>query len=250
MQALIGNGKYKVIKVLFSDRDIDVCLCSRIDSNGGATVIADCYKSRETVHRLVPVFFRMKNEGMPSDFQEIITADSSIYAIFKYHSGISFSEYFKHETEIKFDERIGIADMIIQHTLEFDLIDDEIASSVLSAENIAVNAANREIGFNYILKPTEHIAPNFRGKRLGEILTTIFPHDRYLPEEIEDLTEMLLSGEVSGCSAAYSAWRGISKTAFQKHEAYLKESYAQYFSRKLKRKKDKLKDKFSDNSGT
>lgn len=239
MQTLIGNGKYKVIEVLYSDSDLNVYLCSEITLSSSETVIINSFKSRTIIRSLLPMFYDMKNESLPRDFQELMIADGCISAIFRFHDGVAFNEYFKGGTNLKFKRHMEFADSLLSSALEFDLLDDRIAASVLCEKNVVIDSFENKASFNYIMRPDAAAVSEFCSKRLGGILKMIFPPDRYLPEEIERLIGELLEGKYRCCAAVYSRWREISESALKTHEEHLKESHAKYLIRKIKSKKGK-----------
>lgn len=239
MQALIGGGKYQVTKVLYSDSDLDVCLCSEITVNRSEPVIVNSFKNRAAIRELLPVLYEMKKENLPRDFRELITADGCISVIFRRHAGMALGEYSESGASRKYEECLAAADRLLSSALELDLLDDRIAERVLSVRNAFIDFAGKTAGFHYMMLPDPAPDPGFRGKRLGGILRMIFPPDRYLPEEIECLIGELLNGKYAGCAAVYARWREIQGSAEKTREKYLRENLAEYLLRKIKATKGK-----------
>lgn len=239
MQALIGGGKYRVMEVLYSDPDLDVCLCSEITVNRSEQVIINSFKDHAAIRALLPVLYEMKKGNPPRDFRELITADGCISVIFRRHAGAALGEYPKGGANQKYEERLAAADRLLSSALELDLLDDRIAERVLSVRNAFIDLTGKTAGFHYMMLPDPAADPDFRGKRLGVILRMMFPPDRYLPEEIECLIGELLDGKYSGCAAVYTRWREIQGSAAETREKYLKENLAEYLLRKIKTAKGK-----------
>lgn len=241
MQALIDNGRYKVTEVLYSDEGFDVCLCTDVMVNTGKTVVISTYKDKRYIHELLPVFYEVKNNGM-IDFEGLITADGSVSAVFEYHKGISFSEYYplkkgKKRVARNFGECMEIAEKLLLRTLELDLADDRIAFCVLDEHNIIIDINTKSVGFNIRILPNTVPEPSFKGRRLGGLLERMFPKNRYLPIEIERFITELHAGKYPTCTSIYSHWREISEQAQKTRAEYEKESIFQYLSRIIKRKK-------------
>ena len=238
MQALIDNGRYKITEVLYSAGGYDVCLCTDVMVNTGKSVIVNTYSAKEHIREMLPMFFAINQKGM-HDFIEIITADGSISAVFNYHKGITFSEYYtgKKGENKNFEQSMLIAENLLMRALELDLMDDRIAFNVLDEQNITLDTMTNTVGFNFRVLPGVVPEPMFRSKGLGRLMGKIFPKDRYLPAEIEQFTEDLCSGKYPTCTAAYSHWREISEAARATHADYEKESLVKYLSRKAKQKK-------------
>ena len=241
MKALIDNGKYKVTEVLYSDGGYEVCLCSDVMVNTGRTVIVNTYKSKEYISEMLPIFFEINKNGM-SDFVELITAGGSVSAVFLYHKGVPFEEYYplkngKKRPARDFVECIRIAEKLLLRALELDLADDRIAFCVLSEHSITVDITAMTVGFNYQIRPKTAATPLSRGQRLGELLERIFPKNRYLPVEIERFMLELREDKYPACTAAYSRWREVAEQAQKTREEYEKESLFKYLSRKAKLKK-------------
>ena len=252
MQALIDNGRYKVTEVLYSTDGYDVCLCTDVMDNTGKSVIVNTYSSREHIAELLPMFFAINQNGM-RDFIELITANGSVSAIFEYHKGLSFAEYYlqmeKKGAKRDFEESMRIAENLFMRALELDLADDRIAFCALNEQSITIDPAAKTVDFNFRVLPKTVPEPMFRGKRLGMLLEKIFPVGRYLPEEIERFTTELCDGKYPTCSAVYARWREISETARETYAAYKNEPFTKYLSRKVKQKKQekkKVRDKEAD----
>lgn len=239
MQALIGGGKYQVTEVLYSDSDLEVCLCSEITVNRSEPVIVNSFKDRAAIRELLPVLYEMKKENLPRDFRELITADGCISVIFRRHVGAALEEYPEGGANRKYEERLAAADCLLSSALELDLLDDRIAERVLSVRNAFIDLTGKTAGFHYILLPDPAPDRDFRGKRLGSILRMIFPPDRYLPEEMECLIGDLLDGKYAGCAAVYARWREIQGSAEKTRAKYLKENFAEYLLRKIRAAKGK-----------
>lgn len=239
MRALIGGGRYKVTEVLYSDPGLDVSLCSEVTVNRSEPVIVNSFKDRAAIRTLLPALYNMKRERVPRDFRELVTDDGCISAIFRRHAGMALGEYSEYGAIRKYEDRLSAADRLLSSSLELDLLDDRLAERVLSARNVFIDLPGKDAGFHYIMLPDPASDPCFRGRRLGGILRTVFPPDRYLPEEIECLIGELLDGKYSGCAAVYAKWRGIRESAVKTHEKYLKENPAEYLARKIKAAKEK-----------
>lgn len=242
MQALLNSGKYKVVEVLHSDPGYDLCLCTDIMVNTSEMVIVNTYKDRGVINEYLPVFYALDHNRI-KDFRELITSDGSLSAVFRYHRGIPFSEYYRKKKRIKPDyhESVSFAGMLLLQALELDLTDDRIACCALSEENITVDASSRQIGMNCRIVPFAEPEEGFRGKKLGGLLRKMFPEDRYLPAEIEQYIRELLGGKYKTCTAVYSRWREIAESAEKTRQEYEKETFTQYLIRRAKEKKQQRK---------
>lgn len=241
MQALIDNGRYKVTEVLCSEGGYDVCLCTDVMVNTGKSVIVNTYKAKEYISELLPVFYEVNRNGM-SDFVELITAGGSVSAVFLYHKGVPFGEYYPPQKSKKrpvrdFEECMQIAEKLLMRALELDLADDRIAFCALDEQSITMDINTKSVGFNLRVFPKTAPEPSFRGRRLGELLERIFPKNRYLPTEIENFVSELRGGKYPTCTAAYSHWREIAEQARKTRAEYEKESFIKYLSRKARQKK-------------
>ena len=238
MQALLNSGKYKVVEVLHSDSCYDLSLCTDIMINTSDMVIVNTYKDRRAINEYLPVFYAM-NKNPIKDFRELITADGNISAVFSYHKGIPFGEYYRAKKGAKpdYDESVAIAGNLLLSSLELDLVDDKIAYCALSEENMTVDKAGKRTGMNLRIVPFVKPEAGFRGKRLGGMLRKMFPQDRYLPFELEKFIRELENGKYTTCTAVYSRWREVMENAAQTRRDYEKETYMQYLFRRAKEKK-------------
>lgn len=241
MRTLIDSGRYQVTEVLYSDPALDVCLCSEITVNRPELVIVNRFKDRAAIRTLLPVLYEMKREDLPRDFRELIVADGCVSVVFRRPAGVALGEYLEGGADRKYEERLAAADCLLSSALELDLLDGRIAERVLSGRNAFIDLAGKTAGFYYKMLPDPASDPAFRGKRLGGILRMLFPPDRYLPEEIEDLIGELSGGKYPGCAAVYARWRGIRGSAAKTRENYLKENPAEYLMRKIKAAKEKAR---------
>lgn len=248
MQTLIDSGKYKVVEVLYSDSDYDVCLCSDVMVNSGDMVTVNIYKNHEAIRTLLPLFYEMK-KSKSRDFCDLVTDDGCISAIFRCHIGTAFGEYFKKNSGLKYEEGLKLAETLFAAALDFDLIDDRIAAGVFSEKNAVIDESKKKVIFNYNIQLNVSAENGFRIIRLGKMLRTIFPPDRYLPSEIEELINEMLDGKYSGCASAYSKWREIQESAAKTYDEYKKESFVKYLLRKAKTKAKAKKSTPDDNSG-
>ena len=238
MQALLNSGRYKVVEVLYSDPCYDLCLCTDIMVNTSDMVIVNTYKDRQIIHDYLPVFYAL-NMNRTKDFRELITSDGSLSAVFCYHRGTPFSEYFRKKKGAKPDyyKSVSIAGKLLANALELDLADDRIAACALSEENIMIDETSREVGMNCRIVPNVQTEAGFRGKKLGGLLRKMFPEDRYLPAEIKQFVRELNEGKYPTCSMVYSRWREIIESAEQTRKDYEKETFTQYLFRRAKEKK-------------
>lgn len=243
MQGIIDSGKYKVIEVLRSDDSYESCLCIDVMVNNGYDmVVFNTYRGKDTIREFLPLYYVMKDTRF-RDFVELVTADGSISAVFRYFSGQDFRSFFNVHPRDKFDEKLLFAESMLSAALEFDLLDDRIAAGALTITNVVVDVKSIDVHFNYLVEPNAEIEDKFRSKRIGELLGLIFPKDRYIPEQITDFVEELKAGSFNTCVEVYSRWRKVSADAEKIHKKYLEESFIQYAVRKAKRKKDNLKRK-------
>lgn len=236
MQTLLANGRYKVMEVLYSNPDYDICLCTDVMTSGGENVIVNIYKSRGLIHEYLLVFYEMKKNA-PRDFRGVITADGCICAIFAFHGGIKLWDFFSKDAKLEYSDRLEYAHSLLSAALELDLVDDRVAASVLSDENVLADAKAKKINLVYRIDPVFDITAGFRGKRLGRFMRMIFPEDRYLPAEIDELINELSAGMYPDCVAAYSRWLSIQESAAATREQYQKETFVQYLLRRAKHKK-------------
>lgn len=232
MQGLIDSGKYKVTEVLRSHSGFAAALCSDVTVNDGTVCIVNEYSSMAYIRELLPLFYAMDGKRLRGS-RGLITSDGSFSAVFVYRNGIPFAEYFAAHSR-EYDTNLKLADSLLCSALEFDLADDRIAACGLTAENAAVNAAERQVYFNMLLDPDRTAGERFRTKRLGEMLRLMFSADRYFPDEIAGFIEKMCSGSFPTCTAAYSAWREIQPAAQKTRETYLKESLAKYLGRRMR----------------
>ena len=240
MRALIGNGRYKVTEVLYSEDGYDVCLCTDVTVNTEKTVIVNTYSRREYIGEFLPMFFAADQNGM-KDLIGLVTSQGSVSAIFEHHKGISFAEYFlqkgKKGAEPDFEESMRIAEELLRSSVELDTEDDRIAFCALNERNITIDPTAETVSFNLCIFPKAVPEPAFKGKRTGLLIEKMFPEGRYLPEEIELFTKELRGGKYPTCTAVYSRWREISGDARETRAAYEKESFIKYLSRKNKHNK-------------
>ena len=238
MQALLNSGKYKGVEVLHSDSGYDLSLCTDIMINTSDMVIVNTYKDRQSINEYLPLFYSM-NANPIKDFRELITADGMISAVFSYHPGTSFGEYYREKKRPgpDYDESVVIAGALLLSALELDLVDDRIAACALREENITIDKASKRVGMNLRITPSVVPEDGFKGKRLGGMLRKMFPNNRYLPFEIKLFILELNRGKYPTCTSAYSRWREVVESAVQTRKEYEKESFWKYLFRKAKEKK-------------
>ena len=237
MQGLIDCGKYKIIEVLNSDDNWDVCLCINVMVDSGyKPCLINTYKSKEVIRELLPLFYD-KQFQQCSGFERLITEYGSISVVFEYRTGDGFDEFFANKPKLSYDERVSLAQSMLLGAIELDMLDNRIASGVLRQCNAVVDSGLMKVSFNYIIPVENTWQEHFRSVRLGEMLCRIFPPDKLLPLEIDRFIIALLNGGYESCVEIYSAWRETLQQAEETLKSYEKESILKRCIRRIKEKK-------------
>lgn len=232
MQMMIDSGRYKVTEVLSAHTGFEAALCCDVTVNDGNTYIVDQYSSMVYIRELLPLFYSLEKKQFRG-LRALVTSSGSFSAIFVYHEGTPFSEYFSgHMPE--YEKSLALADSLLRRALEFDLADDRTAACGLLESNAVVDEKNGQVYFNMLIDPDRTAGDGFRTRRLGGMLGRMFRRDRYFPGEIARLIDDLSDGKYPSCAAAYSAWRGIQASAAKTREKYLKESFMKYLGRRIR----------------
>lgn len=237
MQGLIDRGKYKVIEVLDSDENCEVCLCIDVMVDSGyKPCLINTYKSKQAIKELLPLFYDKQFQKC-SGFQRLVTEYGSISVVFDYHSGESFDSYFAQKPALSYEDRTALAQSMLLSAIELDMLDDRLAAGVLRRCNAVVDSGLMKISFNCVI-PVEYVPQErFRSVRLGKMLCSIFPPDRKLPIEIDRFIIDLLNGGYGSCVEIYSAWRDTLQKAEETLKLYEKESFLKRCIRRAKEKK-------------
>ena len=238
MLGLIDSGKYNIIEILTSNDDYEASLCIDVAvKNDYAMYIVNNYKSKNSLREFLPMYYALSKDEC-RDYVDLITASGSVMAMFRYHSGIKFYEYFVKGNTLTYEERLKYANSLLSAALELDMIDSYFAYCALQSDNVRVDTANQRIDFNYMVPPqTGDIPDNFRADSLGNMLRALFPHERLLPVEIEDFCEDVAEGRFRTCLEIYSGWRAIQTAAAKTYSLYQRESFLQYLVRDFRRKR-------------
>lgn len=240
MQMIIDSGRYKVTEVLRSHTGFEAALCCDVTVSSDSKFIVDQYSNMAYIRELLPLFYDLEKKRFKG-LRRLVTASGSFSAVFVYHSGTPFEEYFSAPSR-DYEKTIKFADSMLSGALEFDLADDRTAACGLMMENAVVDEMENQVHFNLLLDPDMTGGSNFRTVRLGKMLDRMFRRDRYFPDEIGGLIDAMCEGEYSSCAAAYSAWRGVQQSAEKTREQYLREGLFAYLGRKARtRKKQRRK---------
>lgn len=234
MQTIINGGKYKVNEIIKTHDGYCAMLCTDVTVNSSEVYIANLY-SGEYIKKLLPLFYKLEKNRI-SSYRGIYAQDGSFCAMFAYHKGTAFEEFFSSRA-CEYEQALKLADSLLRGALEFDLADDEIAACALTQKNAVVDAAGGVVRFNMVLYPTESASGNFRTVRLGKMLDVMFKRDRYFPEPIDEYIEKLSGGGFESCAAAYSAWKSIQSEAEKLYKEYHKEGLLKYIVRRLNKKR-------------
>jgi hypothetical protein len=243
MQGIIDSGKYKIIEVLRSTESYEADLCIDVLVNNGYEMqIVNTYKGREAIQEFLPLYYGMNND-ICRDFMGIATADGSVSAAFVWHGGEKIGEYFRKNLLNKEDYpiRLEYADKLLSGALELDMLDDRLAAAALDDSTMTVDTKGRKINFNYMVYPGIEYSDSFRCVKLGKIMRTVFPPNRYLPEEIDDFVGKMCAGKYSSCVEIYSSWREIGEQAAKTRNLYENEDFFKYLIRMVKQKSKRKK---------
>lgn len=237
MQEIIDCGRYKVTEVIRSHVGFEAALCCDVTVNSGDVFIVDEYSNMTYIRELLPLFYEMEKKRFKG-FRRLVTADGRFSAVFVYHEGVPFEEYYRRRSR-NYDADIRLADSMLCGALEFDLADDRTASCGLLMENAVVDELQNRVYFNMLLDPDIYSSGNFRTVRLGKMLDRMFLRDRYFPDEIGEFIDEMCRGEYPSCTAAYSAWRSIQPSAEKTRGEYVKESLFAYLGRRVRKRRKK-----------
>lgn len=235
MQMLIDSGRYKVTEVLSARIGFEAALCCDVTVNDGNTYIVDQYSSMTYIRELLPLFYTLEKKHFRG-LRAIVTSSGSFSAVFVYHDGVPFGEYFSGRLP-EYEKCLTLADSLLRSALEFDLADERTAACGLLESNAVVDEKNGQVHFNMLIDPDRTAGEGFRPRRLGGMLDRMFRRDRYFPEEIARLIDDMIAGKYPSCAAAYSAWRGIQPSAAKTREEYQKESFMKYLGRRIRAKR-------------
>lgn len=249
MQGIIDSGRYKIIEVLSSDASYEARLCIDVMVDNDYDLrIFNTYKDKESIREYLPLFYSLKKE-MCDDFIELVTADGSISAVFDYHSGICFNDFFRKHEKSKYDEKLVYAERLLEAALELDLVDDRLAVCALDDENVIVDVKGQVIRFNFIVSPGHELTENFRSQAIGGMLKKIFVPDRFLPVEIKEFVQDVEENRLKTCVEIFARWRDIQEAAAQTRKAYEKEGFVKYLKRRANEKKNLAKRKLMKKNG-
>lgn len=238
MLGLIDSGKYNIIEVLTSNNDYEASLCIDVAvKNDYAMYIVNNYKSKNSLREFLPMYYDLSKDKC-RDYVDLITTSGSVMAMFRYHSGTKFYEYFAKSKTLTYEERLIYANALLSAALELDMTDSYFAYCALCSDNVRVDTANHRIDFNYMVPPRNGDVPdNFRADSIGGMLRVLFPHERLLPAEIEDFCEDVAEGKFRTCLEIYSGWRAIQSDAAKTYIKYQREPFLKYLVRNAKRKR-------------
>lgn len=237
MQEIIDCGRYKVTEVLRSHTGFEAALCCDVTVNSGEIFIVDQYSNMAYIRELLHLFYDLENKRFKG-LRGLVTADGSFSAVFAYHDGVPFEEYYRQRSR-NYGADIKLADSMLCGALEFDLADDRTAACGLLMENAVVDPREGQVHFNMLLDPDISGSGNFRTIRLGNMLDRMFQRDRYFPDEIGEFIDGMRSGEYASCAAAYSAWRNLQQSAEKTRSEYLKEGLFAYLGRRARKRRKK-----------
>lgn len=236
MTTLILDGKYQVQEVLTAGDGFRACLCIDVETDSGyRPVIVNTYEREEDIRRLLPAFFRMREEGFPS-LVRIVTGRGSLSVVFESRRGVRLGQHFGRGCRSDFEERCIYAHALLETALLLDTVPDFMAHACLSPENVMVLPSTRQMALQWVLPPEEIREAGFRTRNMAVLLSGMFVRDRFLPESVTAFIDDLLKGRCPSLATALSRWRELQKTLPGEHRKLLAETWFRSIVRRLRGK--------------
>jgi len=234
MQALIHGGKFKVMEVLENRDKFKAYLCMDVETNDHyRQFIFNIYEDSEIIKKYLPTFYAMTN-GSSSDFIRVLSGPHSITAVFQYHNGRRFTDYFSRLAKEDFAQRVELASKLLETCLILDTVADFIAYAGLCPQNIVVSGQPQGFRFNFVVLPVENIPANFKGEKMAALFRIMFVKNRFLPEALEEFIHWMQNLDCANMAGLFSSWKEIQEQLVPAHQKLLKEKLPAYIIRKMK----------------
>lgn len=235
MDTLIQGGKYQVLEVLEVEEGYKAYLCIDVETNNNyRPMIFNIYEKNEDIKRFLPKFFSM-DQKQHADFIRVMSGQHSITAVFEYHSGMRFQNYFMQVDIGDFEQRSKYASLLLDACLMLDTVPDFIAYSCLEPDNIVISEKLQKVIINYVIRPIEISNEPFKWRKLAHLLEHIFVKNRFVPDEVWEYIEDLKQNRDEGIVGAFSRWKEISEGLLEAHQRLKQEKLISYYIRRLKR---------------
>ncbi|KUO71044.1 MAG: hypothetical protein APF81_15345 [Desulfosporosinus sp. BRH_c37] len=234
MDTLIQGGKYQVLEILEQHEDYKACLCIDVETNNDyRPMIFNIYEKYENIRKFLPTFYSL-NQEQHAEFICIMSGQHSITAVFEYHSGIKFLNFFQQVDKEDFELRCKYAFLLLEVCLMLDTVPDFMAYSCLEPENIVISEKMQKVRINYIIRPLEIGNEPFKWRKIAFLLEHIFVKNRFVPNEIWDYIEDLKQNRDDNIVGAFSRWKEISGGLLEEHIRLKQEKFIFYCIRWLK----------------
>ena len=235
MDTLIQGGKYQVIEVIEAEEGYKACLCIDVETNNDyRPMIFNIYEEFEDIKRFLPKFYSLDQE-QHTEFIRVMSGQHSITAVFEYHSGMKFQNFFMQVDKEDFELRSKYAFLLLEACLMLDTVPDFIAYSCLEPDNIVISEKLQKVMINYIIRPLETVNQPFKWKKILSLLEHIFVKNRFVPDEIWEYIEDLKQNRDDSIVGAFSRWKEISGGLLEEHKRLKQEKLISYNLRRLKR---------------
>lgn len=245
MQTFIKDGKYQVLEILSESEGFRSCLCIDVETdNQYRQMILNTYESAQVIRRFIPAFYAMRS-GNCGDFIDAVSGPHSITAVFTYHEGVHFSEFFERLDRDDFELRLDYASLLLETTLIFDIMEGFIVGAVFNSDHIVVLEKAKKVAVNYIIPPGRSETDGFKRRQTAALFRMIFKKNRFYPDAVFEYIRSLEEDKRNLSMVEILAeWKKIESGLLEEHEKLKKESIFAYLIRRIKQKfSQKVKNK-------
>lgn len=207
------NKSYQVIQIL-PNRKVGYGMERMVAKNDQKEL---CFILRftdpELIHKMIPIFMNLQNQGMAEDFMECFSKESDFYAVFAWHMQTPFVEKIKQP--LRFLEKLVILKNLLEKLITLKL-SNYFIYEVLHFPNIMI-ADSLKVEFQYTLYETntiELIAFSDVANQLAIVIKQLFAEElkkEMIPKLKELIEDLQRNGRYRDLVSIYQKYREIYK---------------------------------------
>ena len=202
METRLIKERYKVIRVLYAEQDYAALQAVDIQSREKRSCLLNVYEGGY-VKPYLNSFMALR--GCEA-YQEMFLWEGSLVSVFRYREGRDIDHVFYRDVKIGWRERLSAGRALFQQALVMSTYPAQISCAAMLSENIQVVPEERELAFNYMVRPLEEMNERELVLLLTDQVQKVLLPRWDAPEEERRFLRRLCGGSLTTMPAVYGCW--------------------------------------------
>ncbi len=220
MRTLMIRERYKVVRVIDLQQDYALLEAVDISDRETPSCLLNLY-SGELLHTYARIYAGVREEDCPA-FRGMFLERGTLVTVFDCSSGEKIDRLFFRGDKWPWEERMGIAELLLHRALSIANLPPELSCAALLSDNVLIDLNNRRVNLRWKMVPMESMNPRETALLATDQVKKILPRTLRAGREEQRFLDQLEEGSFPTVVALYGRWRDAQETILEERAKFAK----------------------------